>query len=395
MRALVWIIGGVLVVDLTIVAWFAISEVLDRRRVRREIAFDAPWRARAASQLRLVHSSAAVAMPPPRTEHALAMTDPPMLAMRPRASRASLGALVAALVALLVVLGLDMGVPLIDRAATDGRDAGVASTLGPDPGADRSTTGSPSDDPTSSTATAGAALPVREVDGDDAEAPGGAPAPDQVAADPRSPDEIVLAWVAVPDAVAYVIERWDDPPDASPDWTRIGRTGADATTYVDTGLEPATTYYYRVSAVTEEGPAPSDVVSATTQPGPPAAPVLLASTNGNSVELQWDDVDGETGYSIERAADPGGEWTPIGTVGQDVVRYVDGGLETAAAYSYRVIATNETGGSAPSNVVTVTVGGSDGASSDGGSQSVEPDAGAADGAEASQGSATSDPPATG
>ncbi|HET9672170.1 MAG TPA: fibronectin type III domain-containing protein, partial [Actinomycetota bacterium] len=191
-------------------------------------------------------------------------------------------------------------------------------------------------------------------------APAPTPGPDRVDAAPRSADRIVLAWRPVEDASGYLIERRGEL--VTPGWELIATTAAGATTYVDRGLEAETTYWYRVSAVTEQGPAPSEVVSATTLPVTPEAPVIVATANGIAVEVGWTDVAGESAYRIERWSNVTGGWVVIGTVGQDVTSYVDGALEPGVTYDYRVVATNESGESPASNVASATTSAVDGTS---------------------------------
>ncbi len=389
MEALVWVIGGVVLVDVSIVAWFVVREVLDARRARRQIQhvdavrreiehLDALWRAPAVPQLRSVHSRARWS---PRRGGGLATVttlERPMLAGRPRARQASFAAFAAAMVALLVVLAFDAVAPGPERASAAGGSSGLTWSFDPQPDGDRGNAGA-SDGGTPSVGGSPVAPPPT-FDGDVGTVAGTTPAPDRVAADATSTDRIVLEWVPVPEASGYLIERWDEPVEASAGWTEIGRTEADATSFTDSELEPGTTYYYRVSAVTDEGTAPSDVVSATTLPGPPTAPVIVATANGATIKVEWVDVGSETGYRIERA-DPDGAWAAIATVGQDVTLYVDGGLDAGTTYSYRVVATNEYGESPPSNVASATAGSDPGSTDPGegggdevgsGAASVEP-----------------------
>jgi hypothetical protein len=76
---------------------------------------------------------------------------------------------------------------------------------------------------------------------------------------------IDLAWDDVVDEGSYRIER---SPDGENGWAAIGTTGQDVTVYTDAGLEPDTTYFYRVVAENEGGSSPpSNVVSETTKNG--------------------------------------------------------------------------------------------------------------------------------
>jgi hypothetical protein len=78
-----------------------------------------------------------------------------------------------------------------------------------------------------------------------------------------SSSSIQLEWGDVHGALSYRIER---SPDGT-SWTGIGTIADDLTSYLDTGLAPAATFYYRVVAVMSEGETPpSAVLSATTDP---------------------------------------------------------------------------------------------------------------------------------
>ena len=116
------------------------------------------------------------------------------------------------------------------------------------------------------------------------------------------------------------------------------------TSYVDTGLSPATTYEYRVSAVNGEGleSALSNPASATTSDatGPSTPTNLTATTAGTDrIDLAWSSSsDPESGidfYRIYRDGAPVAE-TP-GTT------HVDTGLSPFTTYEYRVSAINGQG----------------------------------------------------
>jgi hypothetical protein len=81
-----------------------------------------------------------------------------------------------------------------------------------------------------------------------------------------SATSVDLAWSDVEGELSYQVQRSSDGINA---WTDIGTTGQDVTSYTDTGLAAATTYYYRVVAVASNGgvSAPSGVLPATTGPG--------------------------------------------------------------------------------------------------------------------------------
>ncbi len=92
-------------------------------------------------------------------------------------------------------------------------------------------------------------------------------------------------------------------------WALVAKTNGGVTTYTDVGLEPATTYWYRVSAITTSGAAvASDIVSATTSVAPPEAPSVLAVATSTTVDLSWADGASETAYRIERSMEDSIGW---------------------------------------------------------------------------------------
>ena len=179
---------------------------------------------------------------------------------------------------------------------------------------------------------------------------GDAGAPSTVSALPTSATAIQLEWASVNGAASYHVERSTD----NVNWKPVS-TGGKQTRYTDRKLLPGTTYYYRVAAlVNGDDVYRSDVVSATTVGT--AAPVLLSATgSGTTVDLTWSDVDGESGYQIERSPDGTNGWSTIGTQGIGVTSYTDTGLAAATTYYYRVVAlTSDGGSSVPSNALSPT-----------------------------------------
>jgi titin len=171
-----------------------------------------------------------------------------------------------------------------------------------------------------------------------------------VTALPTSATAIQLQWASVSGAASYHVERSTDHVT----WKVVSPDGKQ-TSYTDADLLPGTTYFYRVAArVDGDDVYHSDVVSATTV-GTSTVPVLLSATgSATSVDLAWSDVDGESGYQIERSPD-GTNWAPLGNTGQGVTSYVDTGLAPATTYYYRVAAMTSDGGpSDPSTPLPAT-----------------------------------------
>jgi Fibronectin type III domain len=97
--------------------------------------------------------------------------------------------------------------------------------------------------------------------------------------------QVSLTWNASSGATSYKIQR---SPDGSTGWAQVG--AGNTTSFTDSGLNPSTTYFYRVLASNSVGDsAPSNVASATTPAG-------LAYTQ--SPQGSWVGVYGANGYAL-------------------------------------------------------------------------------------------------
>ena len=167
-----------------------------------------------------------------------------------------------------------------------------------------------------------------------------------------STSQIDISWTAVAAATGYRVDR----SPTGTNWSALATVGSAVTSYSNTGLAPATTYYYRVVALSNGvESSPSGTVSATTQGSPPpAAPASLTATaiSSGRIDLVWSDVASETGYRVERST--GGNWVAIATPSANLTSYSDTSVAPATTYSYRVVATNSGGNSPPSPVATAT-----------------------------------------
>lgn len=87
----------------------------------------------------------------------------------------------------------------------------------------------------------------------------------------------------------------------------------------------------------------------------PAAPSgLVAMLMSNQPHLTWtDNADDEDGFSIERMVTGTGSFAEIATETFNIEQYHDMGAAAATSYTYRVMAMNGEGMSAPSNEVTI------------------------------------------
>ena len=121
--------------------------------------------------------------------------------------------------------------------------------------------------------------------------------------------QIQLNWNAVTGADSYHLIMWTDVQE---NWERIGDplTGT-TTSYTHSELTAATTYHYRVRAVSAgtEGEW-SDAVSAA--PSVPAAPTLTATAAAGHVDLNWSSVTGADSYHLIMWTEDQEDWERIG-----------------------------------------------------------------------------------
>jgi len=177
-------------------------------------------------------------------------------------------------------------------------------------------------------------------------------APGSLAASAVSSSQINLTWTDLSgNEAGFIIERTA----GGGSWVEIARVGANVTAYANVGLQPNTTYTYRVSSFNAGGSsAPSVTASAQTPQVAPTAPVsLIASAISQSqINLNWTDTSSnENGFKVERATGKG-SFSQIAAVGAGVTGYADVGLSANTSYNYRVRAYNAAGNSGYSNTTT-------------------------------------------
>jgi hypothetical protein len=164
-----------------------------------------------------------------------------------------------------------------------------------------------------------------------------------------SSSAVDVRWADVSTETAFRLER---SIYGTTGWDAVATTGRDENGYHDAGLEPGTTYYYRVFATNAVGSSEASGTASATTGVDPASPTSVVASAGSptQVDLVWVDVAYETGYRVERSLDPASGWTTIATTGQDVTGYHDAGLQAGTTYYYRVFATNAAGDSPSSDV---------------------------------------------
>lgn len=176
---------------------------------------------------------------------------------------------------------------------------------------------------------------------------------------PATPTNLILSVVSG----SQINLRWSDNSNnelgfiiekkvGNGSWSDADTTGANTTEYSDTGLQPNTEYYYRMSAYNLIGESPySNEANARTSDPPPLAPTnLIAVASGSSrVNLSWsDNSSNETGFKIDRMVNQT-SFVDIGTVNRNITSFADGGRIDGTKYTYRVAAVNSSGSSGYSN----------------------------------------------
>ena len=173
-----------------------------------------------------------------------------------------------------------------------------------------------------------------------------------------SDESISLTW----DALAYNVGEYTIEYSATNDpydFVELDVVDKTITDYEHTGLDPETTYYYRIYASNLNLASDySDTVSTATLPLIPAAPTgLVASAVSDvQIDLTWDAVEGTvTGYVIESATvNEDASFTQIDSVGSDVTSVSHIELTANTTYYYRVKAVNTISSSEYSEVASAT-----------------------------------------
>lgn len=138
----------------------------------------------------------------------------------------------------------------------------------------------------------------------------------------------------------------------------IATAAANAGGYLDaTGLSGSTSYSYQVRAVNAGGgssyTAAVTVVTPPELPSPPTG-VSAVAVSSTVIQVTWLDAsDNETGFRVERK-ESGGGFTLLAVAPAGDTEYFDAGRAESTPYTYRVLAQNAQGSSAPSGEVTAT-----------------------------------------
>lgn len=165
-------------------------------------------------------------------------------------------------------------------------------------------------------------------------------APTNLTAVAISNAQVDLAWVDNSNAEThFTLQRCDGTCTDDSTWSDVNSgipENAQAVSDVTTvGL---TTYSYRIFAANFSGrSAASNITTVTTLASPLPVPTgIQALGRSHAIQLNWDDIGGETGYRIEYRK-PGGYFQPLTSVGANVDAYLDqDSLDVNQARCYRV-----------------------------------------------------------
>ncbi|MFM8289697.1 MAG: fibronectin type III domain-containing protein, partial [Planctomycetaceae bacterium] len=147
--------------------------------------------------------------------------------------------------------------------------------------------------------------------------------------------------------------------DNGKNWKNVATTAINATSTPLTNLLPSTSYQIRVVVRNNVGFAnsnPCPYTTPATPPQPPATPTQLSSANvtTSGFDLTWSDQSpNELGFVVQLSRDLGQTWSNAAETGANVTRQSLTGLASETPYRVRVLARNNAGLSAPSEVLAV------------------------------------------
>lgn len=177
--------------------------------------------------------------------------------------------------------------------------------------------------------------------------------PNMVAAQVLSQNDVKLTWAST-SGNEDGFEVFRSPSGDVGTFMKVGQTGKGVVTYTNTGLAPATNYYYVVDAFNNGGTSAvsSPPVLATTFPPAPAAPTnfKVTLTPPYAVHITWTAAAGVvTSYRLERRVGNGAFAVLNDNVSAGAVSADDSGLLGNTVYAYRLQARNSGGLSDYSN----------------------------------------------
>jgi hypothetical protein len=180
-------------------------------------------------------------------------------------------------------------------------------------------------------------------------------APTDPLATAASSTAIDLSWTDnANNETEFVVERDTDPQFLAPQSTTLP---ANTTHVTVPGLNPSTTYYFRVRARNATNNSNWTNNASATTFAAVATPTGLTATaiSASQVNLQWTDAsDNETQFVIQRDTSPSFSAPVTKTTGPNVTSFQDTGLPASTTFYYCVLAKNATDTSGPSGTASAT-----------------------------------------
>jgi len=150
--------------------------------------------------------------------------------------------------------------------------------------------------------------------------------------------------------------RIDRSADGGATWVQAGSTNANAVTFTNYNLSPATTYSFRVRSYDAYGHSPWSNIATATTASAPAAPANLTATalGAGSIRLNWTDTSTtELGFKVERSTD-GSNFSVVAYAAKDAVQVTASSLLPGTAYWFRVRAYDGSIDGPPSNTAAAS-----------------------------------------
>jgi len=167
--------------------------------------------------------------------------------------------------------------------------------------------------------------------------------PANLTATPASPTAIDLSWTAGSgNETAFEIERSSD----GTAWSPLATVPPTPTTYQDTGLSPATTYWYRLSAVNApcRSTASLEVFAVTcTNLADVADSLRMVKALPTMIRTYWASVSGATAYHLYEDTAKSGSFTTLAMTGSDGSAGETFMPNSGPVYFYKVAAANVCG----------------------------------------------------
>ena len=178
-----------------------------------------------------------------------------------------------------------------------------------------------------------------------AKSAGTAPSVPQISALTGGTGKITLSWEDVSGESKYEVYRATSEKGT---YSRITTLNANTTSYTNSGLSAAKTYYYKVRAYRTVNGANvySSFGSVKYGTTAPSVPVITSAAGGTGkITVKWKAVTGASGYALYMATSASGTYSKVTTLGSSTLSYTKTGVTSAKTYYFKIRAYRSSGGS--------------------------------------------------